>query len=424
MRGLLVDYPATRLYRWIEHPLSVLFFIGLIGILSGTVISAQESENDSPEQLVKLGMSTALSGPAEYLGQNVRRGVEVAMAEFQASGKRSVKLYVLDDGYEPNRTIPNMRKLIVNDQVHAIIGNVGTPTSVVSLPIIRAENICFFGAYTGAGILRRDPPDSQVFNYRASYAQETAAMVYGLVNEGDIPPTGIAIFTQRDAYGDAGYSGAIEALRAHGLAQTSKLIHARYERNSLCVEQAVAQMLLADTIPQAIIMVGSYAPCAKFIKLTKDSGINPIFLNVSFVGTEPLIQALGAYGEGVIITQIVPHPLSDLPVVQAYRQAMQKHAPDASLNFGSLEGYIDMVIFYRALLSIKGQVTRQNIIDAFGNMGTFDMGLDVPLSFSVDDHQASDRVWPTIIRQQQAQPLNWSELSRIKPVQDVGVQDE
>ena len=415
MRYLLIRHIASCQCRCISHLKLVL--LGLIFVMPIARLHAQESDIVAQGQIVKIGMSTALSGPAADLGINVRQGVEVALKQASEKSNRQFELVALDDRYEPARTIPNMRELINDKQVTAIIGNVGTPTSVVALPIAKQQNVCFFGAYTGAGVLRRTPPDRQVFNYRASYAQETAAMVHGLVQQGGMAPTNIAIFTQRDSYGDAGYSGAMDALRSEGLTETDRVIHERYDRNSLCVEDAVSRILLADHVPKAIIMVGAYAPCAKFIRLVRESGINPVFLNVSFVGTEPLIKALGAFGEGVIITQVVPHPMADLPVVNAYRKAMLQYAPDASLNFGSLEGYIATVIFSHALDRIEGSVTRENIIVALGQLGTFDIGLDEQMSFSQMDHQASDRVWPTVIRQQKALPLDWSQLrDRVEPV--------
>lgn len=411
MRGLFIVQSLKRNGLWMKHPLPVLCDLWLLCMFSATSLFAQAQVQENSIPVIKLGMSTALSGPAADLGQNMKRGVQVAIASGNDAGNDRCELVVLDDGYEPNRTIPNIRQLISKEQVLAIIGNVGTPTSVVALPIVRQENICFYGAYTGAGMLRRTPPETQVYNFRASYAQETAAMVRGLLTDGRLKPDEIAFFTQQDSYGDAGYSGGMDALRAYGLEDDTSIIQTRYERNSLCVEQAVAKILMAKVRPRAIIMVGAYAPCAKFIRLARQSGIKAVFLNVSFVGTESLIKALGDEDHDVIITQVVPHPQSDLPVVNAYRQAMAKYAPDAALNFGSLEGYISTVIFQRALEQIQGPVTRQSIIDSLGQMGTFDIGMGVPLSFSSSDHQALDRVWPTIIRDHKAQPLDWLELS-------------
>ena len=241
--------------------------------------------------------------------------------------------------------------------------------------------------------------------------QETAEMVRGLVEQAGYKPEQIAFFTQRVAYGDAGYRGGIKALKSQGLKSASQIIHARYERNTAAVEHAVAEMLLARQSPRAVIMVGAYGPCAKFIKLAKKNGIDAVFLNVSFVGTESLIQSLGPVGEGVIVTQVVPHPLSNLPIVQAYRTAMQTHAPEQALNFGSLEGFISTAIFCQAINAIDAQVTRTNIIVALNQMGTFDVGLGSQLTLNRTQHQATSQVWPTIIRGHQAIPFAWEQLA-------------
>ncbi|MAX26393.1 MAG: ligand-binding receptor [Phycisphaeraceae bacterium] len=386
----------------------MLFVLFLMG-LSAQLLYAQTSEPQTAP--VRLGMSTALSGPAADLGINMKLGVEVALKAHAPTSSHQYELVVFDDGYEPSRTIPNTRQLIGPENVQAIIGNVGTPTSVVSLPIITTENVCFYGAFTGAGVLRRNPPASQVFNYRASYAQETAAMVDGLIVHGKLKPSEIALFTQRDSYGQAGYGGAMEAMRRHGLQEVGEILHTRYERNSMNVENAVAQLILADHPPRAVIMVGAYAPCAKFIALAKKHGINALFLNVSFVGTQSLINALGDESEDVIITQVVPHPLSDLPLVKNYREAMTNYAPEAQLSFGTLEGYIATMLFQHAMDRVEAPLSRQKIIDGLANLGTVDIGLGHPLTLTATRHQASNQVWPTIVRNHQAMPFDWKLLS-------------
>ncbi len=64
----------------------------------------------------------------------------------------------------------------------AAIGNVGTQTAIVTVPVFNKQKTLLFGAFTGAGLLRKSPPDRYIINYRASYAQETAAMIKGLLH--------------------------------------------------------------------------------------------------------------------------------------------------------------------------------------------------------------------------------------------------
>lgn len=367
---------------------------------------------------IALGMSTALSGPAAELGENMRAGVLAAFQEANAEGGvggRPLELISLDDQYEPAQTAPNMHKLIEEHEVVAVIGNVGTPTAVAAIPIANEAKTPFFGAYTGAGVLRKKPPDRYVINYRASYAEEAAAMVDALIGEAGLKPQEIAFFTQRDAYGDAGFVGGIAALKRHGLASEQDVTHGRYERNTLAVENAIAEILGAATTPRAVIMVGAYAPCARFIELAQEVGVDALFLNVSFVGAAPLATALGNKGDGVIVTQVVPHFDADLPLVHQYRKALASSNAQATPTFGSLEGYVAARILIRALGAIQGEITREAVVDALEGLGEFEIGLGTPLRLNATDHQASSRVWPTELRGGRVVPLDWAKLGGGSP---------
>lgn len=363
-----------------------------------------------------LGMSTVLSGPVAHLGTNMRNGVLTALKEINRQGgiqERSLCLVTLDDGSEPERTVANMHRLIAQENVLAIIGNVGTPTAIAAVPIASRNHVPFYGAFTGAGILRRIPPDRYVINYRASYAEETAAMVQALITYGQLQPDEIAFFTQRDAYGDSGFVGGIAALKKNGLKDETQIIHGRYERNSLAIENGLADILLADPEPKAVIMVATYASSAKFIRLARKYGMRSLFLNVSFVGTDPLSQALGPEEEGVIVTQVVPHLKSSMDIVRDFHKALHRFDPSIAPTFGSLEGYISTRIFLHALKTINGDITRESIINALENLGQFDLGFASTLKITKYEHQASHQIWPTIIRRGEILPFDWQELSNM-----------
>jgi len=363
---------------------------------------------------INVGMSTALSGPAQALGQGMQAGVEAYFNKVNAAGGvhgNSLKLIAIDDGYEPSKAAPNMRKLIDELQVISVVGNVGTPTAIVTVPIANEEKTLLFGAFTGAGVLRKTPPDRYVINYRASYAEETAAMIDGLLSAG-IKPEEIAFFTQNDGYGDAGYKGAVSALKSKGFTDTHKLAHGRYTRNTLNVEEALSVILDAKVEPRAVIMVGAYAPNASFIKIAREDFPDTLFLNVSFVGSVALARELGDAGEGIIVTQVVPDFNSDLPGVVEYRQAMKTYAPDKVPGFVSLEGYIVAKIFVEGLKKSGPEQTRESIIDGLQSLGNLDVGIGETLKYSASEHQGSHKVWPTIIRGGKYVPYDWTELKK------------
>ena len=393
--------------------------LSLILVLSVLTVLLVPSPPAQPAEVIRLGMSTALSGPTAELGREMRRGVLAGLERANRAGGvrgRRLRLLTLDDGYEPTRAAPNMRRLIEKERVLAVIGNVGTPTAIAALPLAREHATLLFAPFSGAGVLRRSPPERYVINFRASYAEEIAAMVDALIGIGGLRPEEIAFFTQRDGYGDAGYVGGLAALKKHGLADERAVLHVRYQRNTLAVEGALADLLLADPLPRAVIMVGAYAPCARFIRLARESGLDTLFLNVSFVGSSALARELADDVGGVIVTQVVPDPLdASLPIVRDYRTDLRRADPRAVPDVISLEGYIAARILLTALERLKGAPGREPLIDALEGLGTFDLGLGRPLRLAPGEHQASHAVWPTRLTGGRFIPFDWTDIGTLLP---------
>ena len=104
-----------------------------------------------------LGQSCALSGPAKDLGIEMRAGLLASFGLINDSGGvkgREIHLISLDDGYEPDKAVRNTLKLITEDDIFLLIGEVGTPTSKAVVPIIEKYRIPFFAPFTGAELLR------------------------------------------------------------------------------------------------------------------------------------------------------------------------------------------------------------------------------------------------------------------------------
>jgi ABC-type branched-subunit amino acid transport system substrate-binding protein len=381
------------------------------GAVVGTVTRGRAAEE------IVLGMSTALSGPAAALGLNMRQGMLAGFERANRAGGvrgRRIRLVSLDDGYEAGRTAPNMRRLLEEEKVLAVVGNVGTPTAIAALPIIEEHQTLFYGAFTGAGVLRKTPPDRHVINYRASYAEEIGAMVDALIDGAGLRVEDIAFFTQRDGYGDAGFSGGVAALKRHGLRDEKAVLHVRYERNTLAVEGALASLLYAPREPRAVVMVGAYAPCAQFIRLATAVEFKPVFLNVSFVGSRSLAEALGPTSARVIVTQVVPNPHdSAAPMAADYRADLAAYDAGARPGFGSFEGYVAARVLLLALEKISGPPTRKNIVAALEGLGEFDVGLGAPLRLGPQEHQASHRVWPTILKEGALVSFAWNDIAGV-----------
>jgi branched-chain amino acid transport system substrate-binding protein len=359
---------------------------------------------------IRFGISAPFTGPAKELGQHMKQGIEAAFNVANAKGGvygRQLRLVAADDGYEPTRTAATMKQLYEADQVFGLVGNVGTPTAVVALPYALDRKMLFFGAFTGAGLLRNDPPDRYVFNYRASYAEETAAVVNYLVKVRRLLPEQIAVFAQQDAYGDAGFAGVEKAIRSLRGGNESLILRLNYQRNTVDVEDAVAQLQQYNAqlqqkkrVPiKAVIMVPTYRAAAKFIEKTRDLYPDMIYTSVSFVGSTALadeLMLLGKkYATGVIVTQVVPAVDGHSSLVLDYKSALAKSFPGEAPDYVSLEGYVDANVLIAALQRNGPQLDTEKLVGTFENLHDLDIGLGTPVIFSRSDHQGVHRVWGT-----------------------------
>jgi len=174
-------------------PSRILSWLTTAAVATVFATAAAADPGVSSDKIV-FGQAAALDGPASALGQGMRDGIKAAFAEANKAGGvkgRTLELISADDGYEPTKSIAAAKKLIDEDKVFALIGPVGTPTSAAVEPIAAEAGVPFIGPFTGVEFLR-DPAKAHVVNVRASYFQETEAMVQHLTE--DLGVQRIAIF--------------------------------------------------------------------------------------------------------------------------------------------------------------------------------------------------------------------------------------
>lgn len=370
--------------------------LAVLAFLTGLAVAAAAWAQDSPgisDSRILFGQSAAFDGPAAALGRDMREGILAAFREANTSGGidgRQLELVALDDGYEPERAIANTRRLIEQDKVFALIGEVGTPTSRAVQPIATEAGLPFIAPFTGAEFLRH-PDLANVINVRASYAQETEAWIRHLT--ADLGLTRIAILYQDDSFGRAGLEGVQQAMARRGLELVAEGV---YMRNTTAVKRAL--LSIRKAAPQAVVIVGAYRPAATFIKVARGIGFDPLFVNISFVGSKALATELGSAGEGVVVTQVVPLPAdASLPLVADYQAALKAENPEAEPGFVSLEGYIAGRLVVTALRRMGPPITRQRLIESIAQAGRFEIG-GLGFDYGPGDNQGLDRVFLTVLQ--------------------------
>jgi branched-chain amino acid transport system substrate-binding protein len=358
------------------------------------------------EKEIVIGSCAALEGPSSFLGRETLAGAEAYFQSVNEEGGvngRKLRLVSFDDSYDPAKTQACWDKLMAQ-KVFALGFFVGTPTAIKYVPLAESDKIPLVGLFTGAQTLYT-PLRHWIINVRASYADETQEQIDGLWKT--LRYRKIGVIYPDDAFGGAVLLGVESALQKAGAAP---LATASYARQTSLVDEAIGKVKAAN--PDAVIVVGPSNTVAPIVKQAHAQGWKPLFVTVSFVGTDDLIQAAGPDAEGMVITQVVPpYYLTDLKTVALYRRTLQKYMPAVRPNFVSLEGFVDAMVMVEGLKKAGKDLTREGLIEAIESLHDEDIGLgpQLKLSYSAKDHKGFSHVIPTVVRGGRAVPFtDWS----------------
>lgn len=340
---------------------------------------------------IVLGQSAPFSGPSEQLGGQYNQGARLYFEALNAKGGvngRTIEIKRLDDAYDPDKCATNTRQFI-SEGVFALFGYVGTATSMAALPLATEARVPLFAPLSGAQTLR-EPFNRYVVNLRASYFDETAAIIKQSTSVGIKK---FAVFYQNDGYGQNGLEGVTRALAPLNLKPVAT---ASVERNSNDVAAALKEILSKN--PEAIVQVGSYKACATFIRLARQAGYSGNFYNLSFVGTQALSDELGAVARGVVVSQVMPYPYSSgTAIATEYLGAMQAAGLVATgPNYSSMEGFVAAKVFTEAVRRAGKALTRESFLAAVQSMQNYNVG-GMVLDFGVQKNTGSNFVEMTLL---------------------------
>lgn len=358
------------------------------------------------EREVLIGSCSALEGPSHFLGTETVTGAKAYLDMTNDAGGvdgRKLKLISYDDSYDPAKTEACFNRLM-EQKVFALAFFVGTPTAVKYLPLAETNKIPLVGLFTGAQTLYV-PLHHWVVNVRASYFDETREQMDGLW--GTLGYKKIGVIYPEDPFGAAVLEGVKTALKGHGAEPAAT---ASYPRQTSQVGGAIDTVKAAN--PEAVVVVGPANTVAPILKQAHAKGWKPLFLTVSFVGTDDLIQEAGSDAEGVVVTQVVPpYYLTEYKTVALYRRTLTKYYPSAQPNFVSLEGFVDAMVLVEGMKKAGKELTREGLIRGIESLHEIDMGLGskLKLNYSSKEHKGFDSVIPTVIRGGRAVPFTgWS----------------
>lgn len=379
----------------------------LMMLLSSVVVHAQGATGVDHAQIL-VGSCSALDGPASFLGRQTIVGATAYLDLINAKGGvngRKIQLLAFDDGYEPARADACFKRLL-KEQVFAAGFFVGTPTAAKYVPMAEENKLPVVGLFTGAQLLYA-PLKHYVLNVRASYYDETREQVDNLWNS--LKMHKIGIIYQDDAFGTAVLDGLQLALKKY---HATPVGMGTFPRNTLDVDKGMATVRAAS--PEAVLLVGPYAPVAQIVRRAHASGWRPLFLTVSFVGTEKFIAEAGRDAEGTVITQVVPpYTRTDFPTIALYRDALKTYYPSEQPSFVSLEAFVDAMVLVEGLKRAGKEPTREKLISALESIDNKDVGLGpkLLLKYSPNRHKGFDQIYTTVVQGGKPEIVDdWSSL--------------
>jgi branched-chain amino acid transport system substrate-binding protein len=385
--------------------LAVVFAV--MAMASMAAAQAQTTPGITDNQVL-IGSCSALDGPARFLGLQTIVGATSYLNHVNSEGGvfgRKIQLLAFDDGYEPANA-ENCFKRLQKEGIFSAGFFVGTPTAAKYVPLAEANKVPVVGLFTGAEMLYT-PLKHYVMNVRASYYDETREQVDNLWNVLGIHKIGVIY--QDDAFGQAVLSGLQLALKKHNAAPVGM---GTFPRNTLDVEKGLNSVRPMN--PGAVLIVGPYAPVAEIVKKAHATGWHPIFLTVSFVGTEKFITEAGQDAEGTVITQVVPpYTRTDFPTVALYRESLKTYYPNEQPSFVSLEGFVDAMVLVEGMKRAGKDLTREKLITALESIQNKDLGLGpkLTLKYSSTRHKGFDQIYTTVVRDGKPEILDdWKKL--------------
>src|SRR5262249_31785958 len=147
----------------------------------------------------------------------------------------------------------------------------------------------------------------------------------------------IGVIYQDDASGVSFLTNVERELKARGAAPAAL---GTIKRNSKEVEDAVQTVRRAD--PDAVFLLGNFAPLAEVLKRARDLRWKPLFIAIG--PRDPLVKAAGVAAEGVVISQVVPPPdTGELKAIELYNKILKASGSKNEPNFYGLEGFLNAI---------------------------------------------------------------------------------
>lgn len=326
--------------------------------------AAQETAPGVSEQALTIASSLALTGTLAGFGQAVQQGAGAAFAEVNAAGGvhgRQLRLELVDDGYVPERTAANVKKIFQERSALALLSCVGTANNTAITPLVEAAGIPHVAPISGAASLRQN--ERFVFHVRAGYTEEVQQLVQRLVGMG---LKGIALVYLDNGYGREQREVAAKELQDNGLAPAAELA-----LNVAGDNLAAVLAGLKKARPSSVLLLTAGTPSLDMVHGIKKElpGVLMAGLSVTLHGLK-----LDASTSGMAITTVVPDPDKGKNVLVRAYQAAMRSVGHTEFSSATLEAYINARVLIEGLRQAGKDVTPARLRSSLAGLRNLDLG--------------------------------------------------
>ena len=338
---------------------------------------------------IVIGSMQDLSGPIVAFSKQLKYGMEMRVEEVNAQGGihgRKLKLVIEDHGYDPKKAVLATQKLVQKDKIFAMVGTIGTPTALPSMPILFEKNIPHLFPLTAAREMY-EPLHRLKYSFAATYFDQMRAGVkYMVKNKGYKK---VCTLYQDDDFGLEVMRGAEAGLKELNMALAERTT---YKRGATDFSSQIARM--KDAGCDLVVLGTIIRETLGAIGTARKLGWGVEFMGSSAAYTDLIHKLGGPAMNGFYATNTVNNPYLDdasRNVRDWANKYKQKYNEDPAVF--SVYGYQVIDLFIQIAEKTGPKLTTDTFINTLENnfTTTRDMfGADA-MSFSKTKHLGSNR---------------------------------
>ena len=197
-----------------RHALGVMGTAALALYGCGSTGGDEEGGGEAGDA-VKVGLLVPLAGVYASLGEDMRAGWELWLAENGGTlGGRKVQTVVADEGDGPDTAIPALQKLLQRDRVDAVVGIVSSAVALGAQDLVDRSKKLLIVANAGANAITGEGTSNYIWRTSFTNSQVPFALGQHLAESGDVK----RVYTIAPDYaaGAESTAGFVEAFRKGG----------------------------------------------------------------------------------------------------------------------------------------------------------------------------------------------------------------